>query len=355
MTDAKVCLRRILVHKSYDGLRHLALGHVGNRQHRHLPFFPIAEHFPQQGQHHGLVEISRDPQDHAVRMNRLPVKGDQIVSGDAGDGLDAAFTRRRMVRSVQELQKLAADDRTGVILPATNTFDSLQLGQFNPCRFKGGCLNQSLENLEPALHILAEYIERCRPGLPPDRDADIPGKLFEFFVDLLGRQPAAAAGPHDGTGQRSQADLICRVEPTARSYGRSHIDQRQLMVFKEIDDHPVLEHHAIRFGRGELNGWKRHLPWVAQCNMSGTAGQHRDREHDDDRAQHETPSCHLLRVTYYASHRATSVGSALTTCLSPAFFTNVATVRFDLVKYSAATRWISAGLTVAILSRALTT
>jgi hypothetical protein len=92
-------------------------------------------------------------------MNRLPVKGDQIVSGDACDGLDAAFTRRWVVCSIQELQKLAADDRTGVILPATNTFDSLQLGQFNPCRFKGGCLNQSLENLEPALHILAEYIE----------------------------------------------------------------------------------------------------------------------------------------------------------------------------------------------------
>src|SRR5437868_891771 len=186
MTDAKVCLRGILVHKSYDGLRHLALGHVGNRQHRHDPFFPIAEYFTQQGQHRELVEISRDPKYHAVRMNRLPVKDDQIVSGDARDRLNAAFTRRRVVRSVQELQKLAADDRTGVILPATNTFDSLQLGQFNPCRFKGGCLNQSLENLESTLHILAEDIERCRPGLPPDRDAYIPGKLFEFFVYLLG-------------------------------------------------------------------------------------------------------------------------------------------------------------------------
>src|ERR1051326_5640386 len=128
MTNAEVCLRGILVHKSYDGLRHLALGHVWNRQHRHLPFFPIAEYLTQQGQHLGLVEISRDPQDHAVRMNRLPVKGDQIVSGDACDGLDAAFTRRRVVRSVQELQELATDDRTWIILSATNAFDSMQLG-----------------------------------------------------------------------------------------------------------------------------------------------------------------------------------------------------------------------------------
>ena len=35
-----------------------------------------------------------------------------------------------------------------------------------------------------------------------------------------------------------------------------------------------------------------------------------------------------------------------------AFFTNVAPVRFDFVKYSAATRWIAPGVTAAILSRA---
>ena len=179
-------LRGILVHEPYNGLRRLALGHVGNRQHRHFAFLPIAEYVAQEGQHRGLVEVARHPQHHAVRMNGLPVKGDQIVSGDAGDGPDAAFTRSRVIRSVQELAELASDDRTGVILPATNPFDGLELGQFNPRRLKGGCPNESHENLEPPLQVLAQHIERRRTGLPSDRDAEIPGELFEFLVYFFG-------------------------------------------------------------------------------------------------------------------------------------------------------------------------
>src|SRR2546430_17270556 len=123
--------------------------------------------------------ISRHPQHHAVRMNSPPVESDQIVSGDAGDGRDTAFTRRRVIRSVQELDELASDDRTGGILPAANPFDGLQLGQLNPCRLKGGPPNEACKNLEPPLQVLAEHIERRGTGLPPNRDADIPGELFE--------------------------------------------------------------------------------------------------------------------------------------------------------------------------------
>ena len=48
------------------------------------------------------------------------------------------------------------------------------------------------------------------------------------------------------------------------------------MVLQEIDDHPVLEHHTIRFGRGELYRLKRHLPGIAQRRTSGTGRQHRN-------------------------------------------------------------------------------
>ena len=58
-----------------------------------------------------------------------------------------------------------------------------------------------------------------------------------------------------------------------------------------------------------------------------------------------------VKPRFTSPHRATSCCGAVATCLSPAFFTNVATVRFDFVKYSVATRWISAGVTAAILSR----
>src|SRR5437660_1129409 len=97
-------------------------------------------------------------------MNSPPVESDQIVSGDAGDGRDTAFTRRRVIRSVQELDELASDDRTGGILPAANPFDGLQLGQLNPCRLKGGPPNEACKNLEPPLQVLAEHIEhRTKP------------------------------------------------------------------------------------------------------------------------------------------------------------------------------------------------
>ena len=327
-----MCLRGILAHEPYNRLRRLALGHVGNCQRRHLASLPISEYFAQQGQHRRLVKITRHPQHDAVWMNGLSVKSHQIISGDAGDGPDAAFARRRMIRSIQQLDELAANDRTGVVLPAANPFDSLQFGQFNPRRLKGGCSNKSCKNLNPPLHILAEHIERRRTGLPSDRDAEIPRELFKLLVNLLGRQSAPAAGPHDRTGQRSQADLFCRIEPAARSHGRSHTDQGQLVVLQEIDDHTVLEYHTIRFGRGELHGLKRHLSGIAQRKISGTGGQYWDDGCHKRRAQHETPSRHVSRLTFHVSHRATSRCGAVATFFSPAFFTNTATVRFDFVK-----------------------
>ena len=124
------------------------------------------------------------------------------------------------------------------------------------------------------------------------------------------------------------------------------------MVLKKIHDHPILEHHAIRFWRGKLNRLKCHLPGIAQCKVSSTASQHRDGDRHGYRAQNETPSLHVSRFTFHVPHRATSCCGTVATFFSPAFFTNVATVRFDFVKYSAATRWISAGVTAAILSRA---
>ena len=104
------------------------------------------------------------------------------------------------------------------------------------------------------------------------------------------------------------------------------------MVLQKIDDHPVLEHHAIRFGRGELHGLKRHLPGIAQRKISGTGGQHRDGGRHDRRAQHDTPSRHVSRLTFQVPHRATSRCGTVATFFSPAFFTNTATVRFDFVK-----------------------
>ena len=124
------------------------------------------------------------------------------------------------------------------------------------------------------------------------------------------------------------------------------------MVLKEIDDHPILDHHAIRFWRGKLNRFERHLPGIAQRKVSGTSTQQRNDQGYDHCGQNEEPAFHVERFTFHALHRATSCRCAVATFFPTSFFTNVATVRFDFVKYSAATRWIAPGVTAAILSRA---
>ena len=78
-------------------------------------------------------------------------------------------------------------------MPAANAFDGLQLGQFNPRRLKSRCPNEARENLKPPLQVLAEYIERRGTGLPPNRDTDSPGELFEILIHLFSRETAASA------------------------------------------------------------------------------------------------------------------------------------------------------------------
>ncbi|MCG3776337.1 MAG: hypothetical protein JW395_3191 [Nitrospira sp.] len=53
------------------------------------------------------------------------------------------------------------------------------------------------------------------------------------------------------------------------------------MVFQEIDDHPVFEHHPIRIRRGELDRLKRHLPGIAQRHLSCTSAERREQNRDD--------------------------------------------------------------------------
>src|SRR6185437_14542442 len=118
-----------------------------------------------------------------------------------------------------------ADDGAGTILTATDPLDSLQLGQLDTSRLERRSPNKTGKDLQPSIHILAQDIERCRPGLSPDPDTHIDRALLQCIITLLRGKTATTTGPHHRPGHASQSDLVGRIEPATCSHGGRDRDQ----------------------------------------------------------------------------------------------------------------------------------
>src|SRR5215467_9431836 len=107
-----------------------------------------------------------------------------------------------------------------------------------------------------------------------------------------------------------------------------------------------------RLRRGEFHRRKLHGSGIAEHGVASKRDRSGQEPHGDQEYIHDAS---LQSFTIETPHCATSRGAAVASCFAIVFLTNIATVRLDFVKYCVATRWMSAGVTAAILSRAFRT
>ena len=94
----------------------------------------------------------------------------QIVARDLGDRLNRALARIGMSGTVHQLGELARRDRAGLILPAADALDGLQLRQLDAFRLKRRGAQQIGKDPQTGLQIFLEDVERGRPRLLPDAE-----------------------------------------------------------------------------------------------------------------------------------------------------------------------------------------
>src|SRR6188508_845795 len=120
-------LRRILIDEP-DNRRTVRIADIGYFQVRNVAFLPVGEHRAQQGDHLGLLEITRHAQNDAVGMNGSPVKRDEIVTAHSLDRFHRAFTSAGMLRPIELLEEFPANNRSRAVLTSPYPFDRLELG-----------------------------------------------------------------------------------------------------------------------------------------------------------------------------------------------------------------------------------
>ncbi len=278
----------------------------------------------------------------------------EVIPGHARDGLNRALPRAGMIGTIDQLGELPPGDGLRAVLPAPDAFDRLQLGQLDPIRIERRPPQQVGVDLEPALEILFQHIQRGGARLFADPDRDRGRQPFEFFVYVRRGHALGPAGAHDHAGQPGQADLVGRIEPTAGPHNGLHRDQRQFMIFQQVHHHAVVQDQPLRLGGIELHRRKAHAPGIGQRHIGGHGkrdlpNRRRTEEHDQSRfPEHPSsdvvwhrdlsPSPRASRPLPWLRHGLTSPAAFTATFRSAGTFTSVATVRLDFFTYWVTTR-----------------
>src|SRR2546425_5129282 len=174
-------------------------------------------------------------------------------------------------------------------------------------------------------------------ALAADPDPHVRSQEFELCVDLIAGHTGRPARAHDGAGQGGEPDLLGLFIDGARPDHGRHGHQRQLRVRQEIDDDPVLQDNALDLRYRERHRIELHGAGIAGRGWERGAGRQQCRAYQEHDQSERQPF-----VRHGLSFPAPSSGS-----------TSVATTRLLLVKYWAATRRMSSGVTLAMRSRRL--
>jgi hypothetical protein len=197
-------------------------------------------------------------------MDGLRMERQQIVARDLRDRLDRALPRIGVIGPIEQFGKLAPGDGLRLVLPAPDRLDRLQPGQLDPRRVEDRRHQDVGEQAQPARQVLRQHVQHGRAGFRADAGGDRRRHVFELAVEFLGAQPPSAACPHGGARDASEADLVGRIEPASGSDRGCDRDQRQLVVFEQIDHHAVAEHDALRLRRRERHRFEGHQARIAE-------------------------------------------------------------------------------------------
>src|SRR5438094_6005591 len=244
-----------------------------------------------------------------------------------------------MVGAVEQLPEFAPRDPGRAVRPAADGLQGLAFRELYFGGLEGRRAEHVGEDDQPPPQVLLQDVQRGGAALAADPDPHVRSQEFELFVDLIAGHAGRPARAHDGAGQGGEPDLLGRLIDGARPDHGRHGHQRQLQVRQEIDDDPVLQDNALDLRYREFHRFELHGAGIAGrgCEL-GARQSGREKEATQKDKTTERPNSLLHGMAFPAV---------------PSGLTSVATTRLLLVKYVAATRRMSSGVTLAMRSRRL--
>ncbi len=213
---------------------------------------PIREGLLQFRFHGSRIEIAYDPEDDVVGMHIGVVPLDQVLLGDGGDGRVLRIAAVGIVGPVGEPRDLAPDDAVDVIVAPRNRVECIALGKLEFIGAKRRILQQVHEDFEDIVKVALQARPADGGGINAAASFDFGGAGFEVVVELIAGLRFRSACAPDFSVHVGQADFASRFEPGTTANAGDAINQRQLMIFLQEDDHAVGKNHTFGFRSMEI-------------------------------------------------------------------------------------------------------
>ena len=155
------------------------------------------------------------------------------------------------VPPVKQLSEFPKSVAGGIVGNAAEVFDRQVFGQLQLFLFEGRVRKDLRKDVESFRPVLFQGGEVCQAHVRFHRNLKGNPVKREGIVDFAARHRPGAPGPHRPRRQPGKAGFTIRVVSGAGPENDGNVDQRQFMIFEEVQDDAVVHDQALRLGRGE--------------------------------------------------------------------------------------------------------
>ena len=194
------------------------------------------------------------------------MKGNQVGALDVGNGRVLCRIAIGGVLAVNEVFEFALHDGTGIVVASRDATPRLSLGKIELVLAERRLRRDFLEKRQHFIKIFLQAIETDAGKLLTDAGFDAGRHALELCVQVVRRPFFGAAASHHRAHHAAEAGLLHRLQQVARADEHRAAGQRQLMVFKDQNAHPV--------GQSELFDL-----WQLQCLQRRVLERLVDRNH----------------------------------------------------------------------------
>ena len=179
---------------------------------------PVREERVELRGHLGLLEVARGGDEHVLRVDPLPVEGDEVVpreplerrpSSRSGSGR----SRRRRRGTQRSRRSMSAE----LVVPLLHVGEELVLAELELVVLEAGLGEDLAQDREPLVEVLREEVERrrCR-GRRRSAAVELGGEEGEALLEVLGLAVLRSAAREEVAGQLGEPFLAGRVRGTCR-------------------------------------------------------------------------------------------------------------------------------------------
>ena len=162
-----------------------------------------------------------------------------------------------MTLAVHDFAKLAPRHLLRLVVHSAQGLQGFGLGDLKFVLAKLGTQREIAKKPENDIQILLAATHGAFAVFKTNGKSDGRRFLIQDLLDILRRMRKAAAVGHRLSKKRSQAHFIDRVGLGSALEIHAHLDERQLVVFQEIDHEAITQNGASGFGRIKLRRRKR--------------------------------------------------------------------------------------------------